>query len=166
MSPTGWKRSPATGPTAAATRRGRQTLPSGEPPAQRPERSRLPHQAALAWQLIAEARAAGLSFRLVVADSVYGENAELEAQLFAAKIPYVIGLRPSHRVWRFVEDPVHPAAFTPAEAALRLPRDAWQRTTGYDSHGKELVRLIAATLDPARLKLESTWYLVLSPVRD
>ncbi len=31
---------------------------------------------ALAWQLIEEARAAGIPFRLVVADSVYGENAD------------------------------------------------------------------------------------------
>ncbi len=134
----------------------------------------------LAWQLIAEARAAGIPFRLVVADSVYGENAELEAQLYAAQIPYVMGLRPSHGVWQFVEDPTHPPAFTPAEAAQRLPRDAWQRTTGYDSHGKELVRyvaelelgtaygptrgvrLVAATLNPAQLKPESTWYLATS----
>jgi DDE family transposase len=91
-----------------------------------------------------------------------------------------MGLRPSHGVWQFVADPAHPPAFTPAEAAQRLPRAAWKRTTSYDSHGKELVRyiaelelgtaygptrgvrLIAATLDPARLKPESTWYLVTS----
>lgn len=134
----------------------------------------------LAWQLIAEARAAGIPFRLVVADSVYGENAELEGHLSAAQIPYVMGLRPSHGTWQFVADPAHPPAFTPAEAAQRLPRDAWQRMTGYDSHGKELVRyiaelelgtaygptrgvrLVAATLDPVKLKPESTWYLATS----
>ena len=75
----------------------------------------------LAWQLIEEARAAGIPFRLVVADSVYGENATLEAQLFAAQIPYVMGLRPSHGTWQVVEDARHPPAFTPAEAAARLP---------------------------------------------
>ncbi len=134
----------------------------------------------LAWDLIVEARATGIPFRLVVADSVYGENAELEAHLYAAQIPYVMGLRPSHGVWQFVEDPAHPPAFTPAEAAQRLPREAWERTTGYDSHGKELVRsiaelelgtaygptrgvrLVAATLDPVQVKPESTWYLATS----
>jgi len=134
----------------------------------------------LAWQLIAEARTAGIPFRLVVADSVYGENATLEAKLFAAQIPYVMGLRPSHGTWQVVEDERHPPAFTPAEAAARLPRSAWQRTVRYDSHGKELVRyiaelelgtaygptksvrLIAATLDPVTLKPESTWYLATS----
>src|SRR5258708_5487211 len=73
-----------------------------------------------------------------------------------------------------------PPAFPPAEAAQRLPADAWQRTVHYDSHGKQLIRyvaeldlgpsygptkgtrLVAATLDPATLKPESTWYLATS----
>jgi len=134
----------------------------------------------LAWQLIEEARAARIPFHLVVADSVYGENLQLESRLFAAKIPYVMGLRPSHGTWQFVEDAAHPPAFTPAEAAQRLPREAWVHTVRYDTHGKELVRyvaelelgttygptcgvrLVAATLDPATLKPESTWYLATS----
>jgi DDE superfamily endonuclease len=62
----------------------------------------------LAWQLIEEARAAGLPFHLVVADSLYGENAALEAQLFAAQIPFVLGRRPSHGTGQVVEDAAHP----------------------------------------------------------
>jgi len=134
----------------------------------------------LGWQLIEEARAAGIPFRLVVADSIYGENAALEAQLFAAQIPYIMGLKPSHGTWQVVEDPDHPPAFTPAEAAAHRPLDAWQRTVRFDSHGKELVRyiaelelgatygptrdirLVAATLDPRQLTPESTWYLATS----
>ncbi len=110
----------------------------------------------------------------MVADSVYGESAQLEARLFAARIPYVMGLRPSHGTWQEVEDEAHPPAFTPTEAAQRLPADAWQRTVRFDTHGKPLVRyvaelepgpsygpdkgvrLIAATLDPTTLKPEST----------
>jgi SRSO17 transposase len=135
---------------------------------------------ALAWQLIEEARAAGIPFRLVVADSVYGENVTLEARLYAAPIPSIMGLRPSHGTWQQVDDPRHPPAFTPAEAAQRLPRDAWERTVRFDSHGKELIRysaeldlgpsygpdkstrLVAATLDPQQLKPEATWYLATS----
>ena len=67
-----------------------------------------------------------------------------------------------------------------AEAAQRLPLAAWQRTVRFDTHGKPLVRymaelelgpsygptkgvrLIAATLDPATLTPESTWYLATS----
>jgi hypothetical protein len=134
----------------------------------------------LAWQLIEEAQAAEIPFYLVGADSIYGENALLESRLLAAKLPYVMGLRPSHGTWQFVEDAAHPPAFTPAEAAQRLPREAWIRTVRYDTHGQELVRyvaelelgmtygptrgvrLVAATLDPAKLKPESTWYLATS----
>jgi SRSO17 transposase len=166
---------------------GSQHVPIGVTPC-RPA-SRLPKgrtdpdvhtQPELAWQLIAEARAADIPFRLVVADSIYGENAALEARLFAAKIPSIMGLKPSHGTWQMVDDPEHPPAFTPAEAAARLPLDAWQRTVRFDRHGKELVRyiaelelgttsgptqgvrLIAATLDPKRLQPESTWYLATS----
>ena len=134
----------------------------------------------LAWTLIQEAQAAGIPFRLVVADSVYGESSALEAHLVTAGIPYIMGLRPSHGTWQWVEDPAHPPAFTPAEAAARLPAAAWERTVRFDSHGKPLVRyvaelelgmgesgygptkgfrLIAATLDPATLKPDNTWYL-------
>jgi hypothetical protein len=91
-----------------------------------------------------------------------------------------MGLRPSHGTWQQVDDPAHPPAFTPAEAAQRLPVEAWQRTVRFDSHGTQLVRyvaelalgpsygpdkgvrLIAATLDPTQLKPESTWYLATS----
>src|SRR5262245_40602427 len=38
----------------------------------------------LAWELIQEPQAARIPFRLVVADRVYGESAELGAQRFAA----------------------------------------------------------------------------------
>src|SRR5262249_47457293 len=90
------------------------------------------------------------------------------------------GLRPAHGTWPFVDDPANPPAFTPSEAAARFPLEAWQRTVRCDSHGKELVRsiaelnlgttygpttgirLIAATLDPKRLKPESTWYVATS----
>lgn len=134
----------------------------------------------LAWILIEEARASDIPFRLVVADSVYGENALLESRLSLAHIPYIMGLRPSHGTWQFIEDPEHPPAFNPAEAAQRVPLADWQRTVRLDSHGKELVRyvaelelpppygptsdirLIAATLDPVTLDPDSTWYLATS----
>ena len=134
----------------------------------------------LAWTLIKAAREAGIPFRLVVADCVYGENARLEGRLFAARIPYIMGLRPSHGTWQWVEDPKHPPAFTPAEAAQRLPKRAGPRTVREDGHGKELVRyvaelelgnaygptcgirLVAATLDPSKLDPDNTWYLATS----
>jgi hypothetical protein len=134
----------------------------------------------LAWPLIEEARAAGIPLRVVVADSIDGENAAVEAQLFGAQIPSGRGLKPSHGTWEPVDGPDHPPAFTPAEATQRSSLETWQRTVRCDSHGQELVRsvaalellttdgpttgvrLIAATRDPSRLKPESSWYLATS----
>lgn len=131
----------------------------------------------LAWELIQEAQAEGISFRLVVADCVYGENSKFEARLFSARIRYILALRPNRGTWQFVEDPSNPPAFTPAEAAARVALSQWQPSARIDSHGKELVRyvaelqlgtaygpdqevrLIAATDDPTKLKAESTWYM-------
>jgi SRSO17 transposase len=131
----------------------------------------------LAWELIEEARAAGIPFRVVLGDCVYGENPKLEARLFGAGLHYVLALRPHRGTWQYVEDPAHPPAFTPAEAAQRLPLEQWQRTVRLDSHGRGLVRsvaelrlgnaygpdqplrLIAATDNPVKLKPDSTWFM-------
>ncbi len=138
----------------------------------------------LAWELIQEAREAGIPFGIVVADCVYGENPKLESRLFAAGIHYILAIRPNRGTWQFVEDPANPPAFTPAEAARRVPLDRWQRTVRTDSHGKQLVhyvaelalgtaygpdqpvRLIAATDDPIRLEADTTWYMTTNFTRD
>lgn len=131
----------------------------------------------LAWELIQEARAAGIPFGLVVADCIYGENPKLEARLFGAGFKYILAIRPNRGTWQVVEDEASPPALTPAEAAQRLPPEQWSRTVRTDRHGKELahyvaevtfgtvygpeqpVRLIAATDDPATLKPDMTWYM-------
>src|ERR1035437_6347684 len=134
----------------------------------------------LAWELIEEARALGIPFRLVVADCLYGEHLTLEARLWREHIPYVMAIRPSRGTWQLVEDETNPPAFTPHETALRHPLDQWQRTVRRDSHGQDLVRsvaelalppdygpdrpvrLIAASENPAHLTPASTWYLTTS----
>ena len=113
----------------------------------------------------------------VVADCVYGENPKLEGRLRAAKIRYVLALRPSHGTWQAVDDPAHPPAFTPAEAAARLPLKRWRRLVLTGSRGRPLVRyvaelelgpcygpargtrLIAVTADPTALKPEPAWFM-------
>lgn len=131
----------------------------------------------LAWELIEEARAAGIPFRVVVADCVYGENPKLEGRLFGAGLRYILALRPSHGTWQVVEDEANPPAFTPAEAAQRVPIEQWRRLDLLDSHGQPLVRyvaelelgpsygptravrLVAASADPAALKTDATWFM-------
>jgi len=80
----------------------------------------------LAWTLIQEAQAAGIPFRLVVADSVYGESSQLEAHLVTADIPYIMGLRPSHGAWQMVEDPAHPVGVQAPGEQLDVLRLAGQ----------------------------------------
>lgn len=131
----------------------------------------------LAWELVEEARAAGIPFRVVVADCIYGENPKLESRLFGTGLGYVLALRSNHGTWQLVEDEHNPPPFTPAEAARRVPQDAWQRLVRKDTHGKDIVRyvaelslgmaygptkpvrLIAATDDPEKLNSDFTWYM-------
>jgi hypothetical protein len=128
--------------------------------------------------LVDRARKAGIAFRAVVADSVYGESPNFEGELWKAKVPYVLSLRPHKGRWAEME-----AAHTPEEAAQRLgwssPEDPgewraivrrfrdgreerwWaaevETLVGYGP--KESVRLVAVTTDPITLPANSSWYL-------
>jgi hypothetical protein len=129
-------------------------------------------------QLVDRAREAHVPFRAVVADSVYGESPNFEGQLWKAKVPYVLSLRP--RKGRWAEEEV---AHTPEEAAQRLrwndPEDPgewkaiirrfrdgheerwWaaevETLVGYGP--EESVRLVAVSTDPSTLPANSSWYL-------
>lgn len=138
----------------------------------------------LAWELVQEAQSADIPFCAVVADCIYGENPKLEARLFSADLRYILAIRPNHGTWQVVEDEANPPAFTPAEAARRVPREQWRRTVRTDSHGKELVhyvaelslgtaygpeqsvRLISATDDPTTLDPDGTWYMTTNFTRE
>jgi SRSO17 transposase len=129
-------------------------------------------------ELVDCAREADVPFRAVVADSVYGESSNFEGELWKAKVPYVLSLRPHKGRWAEEE-----AAHTPEEAAQRLkwtgPEDRgdWRAIVRHfrDGHEErwwaaevktligygpeESVRLVAVTTDPATLPANSSWYL-------
>jgi SRSO17 transposase len=128
--------------------------------------------------LVDRARKAGIPFRAVVADSVYGESPNFEGALWKAGVPYVLSLRPHKGRWAEEE-----AAHTPEEAAQRLqwggPEDPgeWKAIVRSfrDGHEQrwwaaevktligygpeESVRLVAVSTDPATLPANSSWYL-------
>jgi hypothetical protein len=134
----------------------------------------------LAVGLIDAARAAGIGFRAVVADCFYGDNDSFCAALGAAKVAYVLAVKPRKGAWA-PADEVH----TPQEAARQLawtspqePGDWTPITRRFrDGHtqtwwaaegalpaagwgpGRRL-RLVVATTDPATLPKLTTWYLV------
>jgi DDE superfamily endonuclease len=136
----------------------------------------------LALELVQAARAAGIPFRAVVADSLYGEHPEFTRTLWQADIPLVLAVKPSQVVWTPAPEPEspweaadrlrwgatndaqHPGAWT---AVVRRFHDGheetwWAVDVGLGgSYGPERsYRLVVATSDPRTLPKASTWYLI------
>src|SRR5258708_7396390 len=136
----------------------------------------------LALELVRAARAAGIPFRAVVADSLYGGHPEFTRSLWQADIPCVLAVKPSEVVWTPPPEPE-----SPWEAADRLrwgPRNdarhpgAWTAVGRRFHDGHEQTwwavelrlggtygpdrshRLVVATSEPRTLPKASTWYLV------
>jgi hypothetical protein len=133
-----------------------------------------------AVELVQAARTAGIAFRAVVADCFYGDNEGFCAALGAAKVAYVLAVKPRKGVWA-PADEVH----TPQEAARQLawagpaePGDWTPVTRRFrDGHTEtwwaadaalpaagwgpdRRLRLVVATTDPATLPKLTTWYVV------
>jgi hypothetical protein len=136
-----------------------------------------PQQAA---ELVQAARTAGIGFRAVVADCFYGDNEGFCAALGAAKVAYVLAVKPRKGAWAPAD-----ATHTPQEAARQLawtspaePGDWTPVTRRFrDGHTQtwwaadaalpaagwgpdRRIRLVVATTDPATLPKLTTWYLV------
>jgi len=132
----------------------------------------------LAVTLIAQAQAARVPFRAIVADCFYGDHPGFVEALETARLPYVLALKPNKGTWASAKD-----AHTPQEAAQALawespaaPGDWTPVRRGFrDGHEEtwwaaELTlggrgpdrrqRLMVATTDPATLPPLSTWYLL------
>jgi len=126
----------------------------------------------LARALVERARAAGVPFRAVVADSAYGDNNALEDALTEADIPHVLAHRGSvSRGWGPAE-----LAHSFAEAIPALRPSDWMKGRrhfrdghtetwwaaelaflGYGPH--RALRAVVATTDRKALPPRSTWYL-------
>ena len=63
----------------------------------------------LALELVHAARAAGIPFRAVVADSRYGEHPEFKRTLWRADVPDVLAVKPSQIVWTPPPEPESPS---------------------------------------------------------
>ena len=132
----------------------------------------------LAVELIGAAREAGIEFRAVVADCFYGDNPGFTDALVAAKVPFVLALKPRKGTWAPADQ-----AHTPVEAASELGwrspnrpgqwrriqrrfRDGhtetwWAADATLGGWGPDRrLRLVVATTDPARLPGHSSWYLL------
>jgi DDE superfamily endonuclease len=134
----------------------------------------------LAVELIDAARTAGIGFRAVVADCLYGDNEGFCAALGHAGVAFVLAVKPRKGAWAPADQ-----AHTPQDAARQLawtspsqPGD-WTAVTRRfrDGHTEtwwaadaslpacgwgpdRRLRLVVATTDPATLPKLTTWYLV------
>ena len=134
----------------------------------------------IAAGLAGRARAAGVPFAAVVADSFYGpsQSPTLPAELDREGVPYVLALKPHQKV----SEPGGKSR-TPAEAARglgwrsRRRPGRWKKVTRRfrDGHTQtwwaadarlgcwgpdQPVRFVVVTVDPAKLPGGNTWYLV------
>ena len=90
--------------------------PTPRPPAAgRRAGSRVPDQAAAGRGAGPGGREAGIPFRAVVADCFYGDNPASPRRCGAAKVPFVLALKPRKGTWAPAEQ-----AHTPVEAASEL----------------------------------------------
>lgn len=131
----------------------------------------------LALELVQEARAVGVPFRAVVADSFYGEHRPLREGLFQAGIPYVLALKASHNWWHLVgeigsvEEVARAEPFAEPSPGrwvkvVRRFRDGHQETWWalegqagpYGAEQRE--RLVIVTTDPLTLPEKTSWYLL------
>ena len=132
----------------------------------------------MAVRLVGRALDAEVPFRAVVADCVYGESPAFEGEMWKARLPYVLSVRPSRGSWGPAQAP-----HTPPEAAASLAwtspeepgdwtaverrfRDGhterwWAADLRLPGYGPDqTTRLIAATTDPQRLPAATTWYVL------
>jgi hypothetical protein len=132
----------------------------------------------LAVELVQAAQQAGIRFRAVVADCFYGDNPGFTDALLAAKVPFVLALKPRRGTWAPADQ-----AHTPVEAARELGwrgptrpgrwrrverrfRDGhtetwWAADAQLGGWGPDRpLRLVVATTDPKRLPGHATWYLL------
>jgi hypothetical protein len=136
----------------------------------------------LALELVHAAQAAGIPFRAVVADSLYGEHPEFTRTLWQAAIPLVLAITPTQAVWTPAPEPESPwdaadrlrwGAANDAQrpgawtAVVRRFPDGHEETWWAvdvrlgGSYGPERsYRLVVASSDPRTLPKASTWYLI------
>lgn len=132
----------------------------------------------LAVELVRRARAAGFTFRAVVADSFYGEDRGVRQGLHALKVGYVLALKPSHTWWHPEgsigslkeaaraarwRDTAHPGAWVQVVRTFRDGSQAvwWGLEVVAGPYGPhQQHRAMIATTDPLTLPNPSTFYLI------
>jgi hypothetical protein len=114
----------------------------------------------LAIELIEELLAVGFRFRVVLADSLYGESGPFIAALHRLHLQYVVALRSNHGVWLLPGQRIRQTRFRQFTRIFtdRSTEQRFIRETIYGA--RRAVRYFQLTTDPATLPPETTWDLM------
>jgi hypothetical protein len=131
----------------------------------------------LAAALAARGKAAGFSYRAVVADCAYSASDDWYLALREAGLAYVVALKPQRGTWAPADQPhtrieaahaltwkdaKRPGDWTPVERHFRDGHTAtwWAADARLGGYGPDSpCRMVVATTDPASLPEKATWYL-------
>jgi SRSO17 transposase len=114
----------------------------------------------LAVELIHELAAQGLHFRVVLADSLYGESWEFTTALARLGLSYVVAIRspPSnHGVWTFPGERVRQTRWRPFARVFTAGTSEQRERCEFVFGHRTRVRSFVLTTDPVRLPPETTW---------
>jgi SRSO17 transposase len=114
----------------------------------------------LAVEIIEELLALGFRFRVVLADSLYGESGPFIAALHRLHLQYVVALRSNHGVWMLPRQRIRQTRWRPF-ARVFTDGSSEQRFVRETIYGtRRAVRYFQLTTDPATLPPETTWDLM------
>src|SRR5258706_1995613 len=114
----------------------------------------------LAIEIIEELLARGFRFRVVLADSLYGESGPFIAALHRLHLQYVVALRSNHGVWMLPRQRIRQTRWRPFDRVFTdgTTEQRFLRETIYGT--RHSVRYFQLTTDPVTLPPETTWDLM------
>jgi SRSO17 transposase len=114
----------------------------------------------LAIEIIEELLALGFRFRVVLADSLYGESGPFIAALHRWHLQYVVALRSNHGVWMLPGQRIRQTRWRPFDRVFTdgSTEQRYMRETIYGT--RKPVRYYQITTDPQTLPPETTWNLM------
>jgi SRSO17 transposase len=114
----------------------------------------------LAIEIIEELLARGFRFRVVLADSLYGESDPFIAALHRLHLQYVVALRSTHGVWMLPRQRIRQTRWRPFDRVFTdgTTEQRFIRETIYGT--RHSVRYFQLTTDPVTLPPATTWDLM------
>jgi SRSO17 transposase len=114
----------------------------------------------LALALIRHLLALGFRFDVVLADTVYGENATFINALHQLRLRYVVAIRTTHGVWMEANQRIRTTRWRPFERVFSdgTSQERYLQETIFGR--RRPIRYFRITTDPVHLPPESTWQLM------